>query len=120
VTALAAERDFAAASKQQAAEAAAALEAEAAMLLEQKKQAVKALQSQISQLQVCALETSANTKALLQTASTRCVFELAGARQVGMTGAVLKINAPKRPSNAVIDGIMKAGVVVMNRWRETQ
>lgn len=49
---LTAERNYAVASKQQAAEAAAALEAEAATLLEQKKQAVTALQSQISQLKV--------------------------------------------------------------------
>lgn len=51
VSELTAERNYAVASKQQAAEAAAALEKEAAALLEQKKLAVTALQSQISQLQ---------------------------------------------------------------------
>ncbi len=53
MTELSAERNYAVANKQQAAEAAAALEAEAAALLDQKKQAVTALQSQISQLKVC-------------------------------------------------------------------
>ena len=52
VAELSAERNYAVANKQQAAEAAATLEAEAAGLLEQKKQAVTALQSQISQLKV--------------------------------------------------------------------
>ena len=52
VAELTAERNYAVASKQQAAEAAAALEAEAATLLDQKKQAVTTLQSQISQLKV--------------------------------------------------------------------
>ena len=57
VAEVSAERNRAVASKHQAAEAAAALEAEAAALLEQKKQAVTALQSQISQLKVRPLLT---------------------------------------------------------------
>lgn len=52
------ERDFAAASKHAAAEAAAALESRLRVAAEQHKADVKALQSQISQLKVLALFTS--------------------------------------------------------------